>query len=230
MGLNRPDLNRLLKGENFMENTATGPEEMEEIISQFLALPTTAISDGLEGLNHFDPAIRPLKEEYKIAGRAFTVKLPGGDNPVLLKALRQAQPGDILVVDAKADLSRAVAGDFVVGLMQTLGLGGLVVDGAVRDLLALRQLNFPIFCRGTTVAASAKSGSGELNVPISCGGVAVTPGDIITGDVDGIVVVPRSREQAVLSKTLAKLEKDRLRAEKVSGNLEAIRKYLDELP
>lgn len=202
---------------------------METIINQFGQIPTTCISDAMQGLNNLDPAIKPLKEEYKIAGRVITVKIAVGDNSAVLKALREAKPGDILVVDAKADLYRAIAGDFVIGMAQTLGIGGIVVDGVVRDIVGIKQLNFPVFSRGTTVAASGKYGVGEINIPISCGGVGLLPGDIIVGDADGVVVIPQTTEQDILKKALDKIVKDEARASKVSGNVEEILKYLDEM-
>ncbi|MCH6265509.1 MULTISPECIES: RraA family protein [Neobacillus] len=202
---------------------------MDNLLIEFKNLPTTCISDGMDGLNNLHPSIKPLKEEYKLAGRAFTVKIPVGDNLAVLKAIRNAQPGDILVVDAKGDQYRAIAGDFVVGMMQTLGIGGLVVDGVIRDIVGIKELNFPVFSRGTAVAASGKAGVGEINVPISCGGVTINPGDIVVGDADGVVVVPQSIEQEILTKSQNKLKKDQLREEKISGNREAIIKHLDEM-
>jgi 4-hydroxy-4-methyl-2-oxoglutarate aldolase len=202
---------------------------MNNLVKEFQKLPTTCISDGMDGLNNLDPSIKPLKEEYKLAGRAFTVKIPVGDNLAVLKAIRNAKPGDILVVDAKGDQYRAIAGDFVVGMMQTLGIGGLVVDGVIRDSIGIKELNFPVFSKGTTVAASGKAGVGEINVPISCGGMTVNPGDIIVGDADGVVVIPQECEQEVLAKSLKKLTKDQERVAKISGNREAILKHLDRL-
>jgi 4-hydroxy-4-methyl-2-oxoglutarate aldolase len=202
---------------------------MEKIIKEFLSIPTTCISDAMNGLNNFHPAIKPLKEEYKLAGRAFTVKIPVGENLSVLKAISEAKPGDILVVDAKGDQYRAIAGDFVVGMAQTLGIGGLVVDGVIRDIVGIKALNFPVFSRGTTVAASGKAGVGEVNVPISCGGVPVNPGDIIVGDADGVVVVPQAREQQILADSLEKMKKDESREKNISGNPEAIRKHLEQL-
>jgi 4-hydroxy-4-methyl-2-oxoglutarate aldolase len=201
----------------------------DELIARYTTLPTTAVSDGSGGLNNMDSALKPLREEYRIAGRAVTVKLPGGDNPAMLRAMRAASPGDVLVVDAKGDLTKAVAGDFVVGMMQTLGLAGLVVDGAIRDVRDIKALGFPVFVRGTTVAASSKTGIGEVNVPISCGGVTVRPGDLIIGDADGVTVVPREQEQEVLQKALSKLEKDEAREREVAGDIEAVRRYLDKV-
>ncbi|RSK32631.1 RraA family protein [Bhargavaea beijingensis] len=199
----------------------------DEVIARFAPIPTTAISDATGGMNNMDAALKPLRQDYRIAGRAVTVKLPGGDNPAMLRAMRTASPGDVLVVDAKGDLTKAVAGDFVVGMMKTLGLAGLVVDGAVRDVHDIRALGFPVFVRGTTVAASSKTGEGEVNVPISCGGAAVRPGDLVVGDADGVTIIPREQEQAVLQKALAKLEKDEAREREVAGDIDAVRRYLD---
>ncbi|WP_374935188.1 RraA family protein [Neobacillus driksii] len=206
-----------------------GGNEVEKIIKDFLGIPTTCISDAMDGLNNLHPAIKPLKERYKLAGRAYTVKIPVGENLSVLKAIREANPGDILVVDAKGDQYRAIAGDFVVGMAQTLGIGGLVVDGVIRDIVAIKALNFPVFSRGTTVAASAKAGVGEVNVPISCGGVPVNPGDIIVGDADGVVVIPQAIEKRILALSVEKLKKDEIREASISGNPEAIRKHLDQL-
>lgn len=84
---------------------------MDQIIDQFHSIPTTCISDALDGLNNLHPSIKPLKEDFVLSGRAFTVKMPVGDNLAVLKAIRTAKPGDILVIDAKGDEYRAIAGD-----------------------------------------------------------------------------------------------------------------------
>lgn len=202
---------------------------MDNIVKEFKKIPTTAISDAMEGLNNLHPAIKPLKEEYKLAGRALTVKIPVGENLAVLRAIREANPGDIIIVDAKGDQYRAIAGDFVVGMAQTLGVGGIVVDGVIRDIGGIKALDLPVFSKGTAVAASGKAGVGEINVPISCGGMAVHPGDIIVGDADGVVVIPQAIEQEVLTKAIDKLNKDIAREESISGNREAIIKHLDKM-
>lgn len=200
---------------------------MNPITNQFEGIPTTCISDTMEGLNNLDPTIKPLKESYKVAGRAFTVKMPVGDNLVVLKAIREAKPGDVLVIDAKGDTYRAIAGDFIIGMAQTLGIKGIVIDGVIRDIEGTKQLNYPVFCKGTTIAASSKAGMGEINIPISCGGQTIHPGDIIVGDADGVVVIPQYFEEEARERSLDKLNKDIKRAEKVSGQREEIVKYLD---
>jgi regulator of RNase E activity RraA len=214
-------------------NIKNNPNEvngkMDNLVNEFQNIPTTAISDAMDGLNNLSPAIKPLKDEYKLAGRALTVKIPVGDNLAVLRAIREAQPGDIIVVDAKGDQYRAIAGDFVVGMAKTMGVGGIVVDGVIRDIAGIKELNFPVFSKGTAVAASGKAGVGEINVGISCGGMAVNPGDIIVGDADGVVVIPQAIEQEVLVKALDKLKKDQIREESISGNREAIIKHLDKV-
>lgn len=212
-----------------VEKYIHGGEITMKLIDQFKDIPTTCISDAMEGMNNLDSAIKPLKEVYKVIGRAFTVKMPVGDNKIFLKAIREAKPGDVLVVDAKGDTYRAVAGDFIVGMVQTLGINGIVIDGVIRDIEGIKKLDFPVFCKGSTIAASGKAGQGELNVPISCGGATVKPGDIIIGNVDGVVVIPQELENEVYKRSFEKLTFDRKRAETITGNREETIKYLDEI-
>lgn len=200
---------------------------MEKIVEDFSEIPTPCISDALGGLNNLDFAIKPLQEHYRLCGRATTVKAPAGDNRIVLQALRQSEPGKVLVVDMKGDTYRATMGDFMVGLAKTLGFAGLVFDGVIRDIVDIKALQFPVFCRGTCIAASAKAGGGEIDVSVSCGGVSINPGDIIAGDADGVVVVPREREEQVLAEARLKVEKDKLRAEQVGTSREAAEKFLN---
>ncbi|WP_201004028.1 RraA family protein [Paenibacillus glycanilyticus] len=202
---------------------------MRDLIQQFSNIPTTCISDATQGLNNMEPAIKPLKEQYSFAGPALTVKMPVGDNLAVSKALLAAKPGDVLVIDAKGDTYRAIAGDFVVGMAKSLGLAAIVVDGVIRDIKGVKALDFPVFCKGTTVAASGKAGMGEYNVPISCGGVSVCPGDIIVGDADGVIVIPKASASDILEQSKDKHVKDEQREQQVSGNIEAIREYLNNL-
>ncbi|WP_338448773.1 RraA family protein [Niallia oryzisoli] len=202
---------------------------MSSLEERFLGLPTTGISDALQGYNHMNTAIKPLKETYKIAGRAFTVSIPAGDNTGILRGIRDAKPGDILVVDGKGYTERAVAGDFVISLAQNMGLQGIIIDGAIRDIQGIRDLDFPVFCRASTISASAKAAPGELQVPISCGGVSVSPGDIIVGDADGVIVVPAGKAEQILQTAIEKMKKDQQRQEKYSGSKEKALQYLHSI-
>lgn len=201
--------------------------ETTTIQERFLALPTTAISDATGGHTNIDARIKPLSDHFKIAGRAVTVRLPDGENGAVLEAISKAQAGDILVIDAKGNTNRAVAGDFVISLAKGVGVQGFVVDGVIRDIAAIRELNFPVFSLGTTVAAGNKHGGGVVGVPISVGGVTVQPGDFIIGDIDGVIVVPQAEVERIAEAAEEKLEKDEAREQEALANgEESIRAYL----
>ncbi|MFJ8260446.1 RraA family protein [Rummeliibacillus sp. NPDC094406] len=201
---------------------------MSNIEELLHTLPTTAVSDALAGTTNINAAIKPIKDHYHIAGRAVTVRLPIGENAALFEAIRIAKPGAILVVDAKGDTNRAVAGDFIVSLMKGMEIQGLVVDGVIRDIQAIRDLDFPVFSLGTTVAAGNKFGGGVIQVPIAVGGISVQPDDFIIGDADGVVVIPHSQLNEVVQKAQRKIEKDEVRAQSVAGCKEEIIAYLDQ--
>lgn len=197
------------------------------IQERFFALPTTAISDATGGHTNVDAKIKPISDHFKIAGRVVTVRLPDGENGAVLEAISKAQKGDILVIDAKGNTNRAVAGDFVVSLAKGVGIQGFVVNGVIRDVAAIRELNFPVFSLGTTVAAGHKHGGGVVNVPISVGGVTVHPGDYIIGDVDGVIVVPQEDAERIADAAEAKISKDEAREKEALANgEESIRAYL----
>lgn len=201
--------------------------KMATIQERFLALPTTAISDATGGHTNVNSSIKPLSDHFKIAGRAVTVRLPDGENGAVLEAISKAQKGDILVIDAKGNTNRAVAGDFVISLAKGLGVQGFVVDGVIRDIAAIRELDYPVFSLGTTVAAGNKNGGGVVGVPISVGGVTVQPGDFIIGDIDGVVVVPQEDAEQIAEAAEAKLAKDEAREKEALANgEESIRAYL----
>ena len=197
------------------------------IEERYLKLPTTAISDATGGHTNVAASIKPLADHYKIAGRALTVRLPDGENGAVLEAISKAKKGDILVVDAKGNTNRAIAGDFVMQLAQGVGVQGFVVDGVIRDLAASREINFPVFALGTTVAAGNKNGGGVVGVPVSVGGVVVKTGDIVVGDIDGVVVVSADDAERIADGAEAKLAKDEAREhEALHNGEESIRTYL----
>ncbi|MFL1999033.1 RraA family protein [Lysinibacillus irui] len=203
---------------------------MTKVEVSFQHLPTTAISDATGGHTNLRSEIKPLADHFKIAGRAVTVRLPDGENGAVLEAIRAANEGDILVIDAKGNTNRAVAGDFVISLAKGLGVQGFVVDGVIRDIAAIRELDFPIFALGTTVAAGNKNGGGQVNIPIAVGGVTVHPGDYIIGDVDGVIVVPMEDAERIVAAADSKLEKDAARAHEAHANgKESIIAYLDKV-
>jgi regulator of RNase E activity RraA len=165
----------------------------ESTIAGLRRFETPAISDQLNRLNTMLPEIRNLTDEHlTIAGPALTVKSYPGDNLMVHKSLDIARPGDVIVVDSHRSPLTAALGDLVSKKARHRGVAGFVVDGVIRDLPEIKRLgDFPVFARDVTPIGPMHRGPGEINYPIACGGVVVNPGDIVIGDLNGVVVVPR---------------------------------------
>ncbi|WP_134704282.1 RraA family protein [Ammoniphilus sp. YIM 78166] len=201
---------------------------MKNWLERLASLPATSISDAMDGSNNMEVGIKPLSPEQRLVGKAFTVQLRAADNLLIQKAIKDAEVGDVLVIDVKGHAQHAVCGDFVVGMAQTMGLAGMVIDGVVRDSMGIKQLNFPIFCKGTTLAASGKGGAGALQVPISCGGATVHPGDVIVADADGVVVIPKDQVGTITLKAEQKVQKDEERERAVLKSPESVRAFIQK--
>jgi RraA family protein len=161
-------------------------------VREFAEFATPDISDLLNRLYAVDPAIHCLTgSHHSLCGLACTVKVFPGDNLMVHKSLDIAKPGDIIVVDAGASTMNAVLGDLVSTKAKHRRIQGFVIDGLVRDLPGILELDWPVFARGTTPTGPLHRGPGEVNFPIACGGVVVNPGDIIVADQAGVVVVPQ---------------------------------------
>jgi RraA family protein len=162
------------------------------ILAQLRELPLAALSDNMHrniGTVGIQPYHRP--GEKTMAGTAVTAKSRGGDNLTYLRALEFCRPGDVLVVDAGGDLANAVVGGILTFYAQTIGLSGVVIDGAIRDVAEIRGKDFPVYARGVTHRGPYKDGPGEINVPVSVGGMVINPGDIVVGDQDGLLAIPQ---------------------------------------
>ncbi|MBB5390909.1 MULTISPECIES: RraA family protein [unclassified Herbaspirillum] len=159
-------------------------------VEKFAAIPVANISDSMSRLTAAGARLRPLHRGSKLAGAAITVRSRPGDNLMVHKALDLAEPGDIVVVDAGGDMSNAIIGELMVAHAIQRKLGGIVIDGAVRDLDAIRAGSFPVFAAGVTHRGPYKDGPGEINVPIAIDGMVVRPGDLMVGDSDGLLCVP----------------------------------------
>jgi regulator of RNase E activity RraA len=171
---------------------------------------TPDISDLMNRLYTMVPVIHAVTDpSLRILGPACTVKVYPGDNLMVHKSLDLAQPGDVIVVDTSSSSLTAVLGDLVSTKARHRGVQGFVVDGLIRDLPAIRALgDFPVFARGVTPIGPLHRGPGELNHPISCGGIVVNPGDVIVGDLNGVVVVPRDIADELLDRLNAKAAKE----------------------
>ena len=177
-------------------------------MTDFAAVPTTTLADLLDRGQVMDLGIRPLWTPVpRVAGPAYTVRCPPGDNLMLHAAIYRAPAGSVMVVET-GDVDYAVAGGNVCAVAHRRGIAGFVVDGVIRDLAEVREMGFPVFARGVIPKPGTKSAVTPLNTPIRCGGVRVHPGDIVVADEEGIVVTPHARGAKVLRDALAKLAKE----------------------
>jgi RraA family protein len=194
------------------------PRSNFDPVALFGDFNVTDISDHLNRLYGVGSSIRCLSgERHRLIGPVCTVKVYPGDNLMVHKALDIARPGDVVVVDAGGFISNAVLGDTISMKAKHRGIAGFVVDGFVRDLEAIRELDFPVYARGETLIGPLHRGPGEINYPICCGGVVVCPGDILAADQNGIVVMPRLYVETLYAKLSG--HKDRM-----TNYLAAVRK------
>lgn len=179
----------------------------KELIEKLRAFSSCELCDGSIVYNAMDYHIKPMVTEKKIVGPAVTLHCTLGDSLLITKAISMCQPGDVLVVDGHGSGNNALWGDHRSMISKALGLEGVVLDGAFRDIEETEEIGFPIYARNITAGSSTKNSNGEINVPISCGGVPVRPGDIIVGDRNGVCVVPPECAEEIMRNASAKIEK-----------------------
>ncbi|MEV6538360.1 RraA family protein [Streptomyces sp. NPDC051665] len=173
--------------------------------TEFEDIPTTTLADLLGHAQVLDLGVRALWGPMaRLAGPAFTVRCPPGDNLMLHAAIYRAEPGSVVVVES-GDVEYALAGGNVCAVAQRRGIAGFVVDGVIRDVGEVRAAGFPVFGRGVVPIPGVKKAVLPLNERVRCGGVAVDAGDVVVADEDGVVVVPGARRAEVLAGALARL-------------------------
>ncbi|MBL8522184.1 MAG: RraA family protein [Betaproteobacteria bacterium] len=165
--------------------------------------------NGRRGTAH--SRIRPLAPSMKLAGPAITVEVRPGDNLMIHVAIALAQPGDVIVVDAKGDQTCALIGEIMVTLAEKIGIAGFVLDGPVRDAEALIAKGYPIFSFGTNPCGPTKKTPGRVNWPTNIAGVAVTPGDLVVADADGVTFVEREKVDGIIALAEKKEADERVR-------------------
>lgn len=169
-----------------------------EIVRKASAFAASILADVGGRRGTLDGRIAPLSPSMCLAGPAFTIEVRAGDNLMIHAAMTMAKPGDVLMIDGKGDRSCALMGSIMINACKKLGLGGVVIDAAVRDTEELRELGFPVYAVGANPNGPTKFVPGRINWPISCGGVAINPGDLVVGDADGVVVVEREKAESLL--------------------------------
>lgn len=174
----------------------------EERIDAWRKVATASASDMMNRGGAMDASMKPVTTATSICGQARTIQCILADNSVLHYASSTAERGEVLVATANGITDAALWGGITTMESYKRGLGGLVIDGSVRDLKESKNIGFPIFAKGVVPRGPHKAFGGALDVPIACGGLVVHPGDLILADDDGVVVVPLEREEELFEKVV----------------------------
>lgn len=199
-------------------------------VAAFRLFPTTVVSDQLD----HDGAVHGVRRITSadlgiLAGRVVSVRVPPGDNLGIYVAVEHAQPGDVLVVDAGGSLERAVMGELFYRHMVTRGLGGIVIDGVIRDLAEISAGPMHVFARGASHLGPGKRGPGDVHAAVTVGGTVVRTNDIVVGDADGVAIVPNARIAATLVGAQALLEREVVLLDRAGAGLMDLTWLLEEV-
>lgn len=187
-----------------------------DLVAAFEGVPSTIASDVTGNVRFaMDSGIKPITEDPEFAGSAVTVKVEPGDNLIIHKAITMAEPGDVLVIDANGYVETGHMGELMCASCQANGLAGVVIDGAIRDSAEISEMAFPVYARGVHPQGPLKQNAGSINVTVTCGEVAVEPGDILVGDHDGVTVVPQVSADRVLEDAREKMTAEQNTRERV---------------
>ena len=186
----------------------SAPQADPAVIEALCTLQVSLLSDNMARLSGSHGLIA-YHRPRTIAGTAVTVHTRAGDNLVIHRAFDYCRPGDVLVIDGGGDVSQSLLGEIMATYAKSIGITCLVVDGAIRDVAGIRALDLPCYARGATHRGPYKSGPGEINVPVTVGGMMVSPGDVMVGDEDGLLAIPPGDVAALIEKARAQQKKER---------------------
>jgi 4-hydroxy-4-methyl-2-oxoglutarate aldolase len=178
------------------------PRPSETAIAAFRGVPVGNIVDAMDGRGALDYRIKPLVDgpQSFFAGVAVTCTNGPDDNLGTLAVLAVAQKGDVVISSAEGFTGSAVTGDLLLGMMKNVGIVAFVTDGLVRDIDGCLKVGLPVYSTGVSPNSPVKNGPGTVGLPVAMGGVVISPGDIVVGDRDGVVVVPRERIESVTAR------------------------------
>ena len=198
------------------------PRVAPDVVKKAAQFQAAILADVAGRRGTLNGRIRALAPSMRVAGPAFTVEVRPGDNLMIHAAMSMAKPGDVLVVDGKGDQTCALMGAIMINACKQLGIAGVVLDAATRDSEEIVEMGFPMFSVGTNPNGPTKFVPGRINWPVSVGGIAIAPGDLIVGDADGIVVIEREKAAAMLPLAQKKLDEETKRIAAIKKN-EALR-------
>lgn len=179
-----------------------------DLMHRLAGIPVANVDDVMQRIYAVDSGIHPLTD-HALCGPALTVRVPAGDNLFVHAAMDMIAPGDVLVIAGAGGTDRALLGELMLSYLATKDIGGVLVDGMVRDIDYIRgECPFPVYARGTSPNGPYKNGPGEINFPVAFGGTPVSPGDVVLGDADGLVIVPQADLEMIIPHVASIQEKE----------------------
>jgi 4-hydroxy-4-methyl-2-oxoglutarate aldolase len=205
-----------------------------ELINQLGAQGSATVSEAQDRTGLLFPYMRPIYPTARVAGSAITVLCHPGDNMMIHAAIELCQPGDVLVVATTSPSTCGMFGELMGTSCRVHGIRGLIVDAGIRDVADLTTMEFPVWAKAISAQGPLKMVPGSVNVDIVCAGVKVSPGDVVIGDVDGVVIVPRAQAAEVARLGQERVEREekvraRLKAGEYSVNIQGLHAKLKEL-
>jgi 4-hydroxy-4-methyl-2-oxoglutarate aldolase len=193
--------------------------DIEKIVAALRAFPVPTLAEAAPTASDLPPEIVQLVPNTPMVGTAFTVRCPAGDNTAVTRAVGEAAPGDVIVIDAGGASRTAVWGDTASTASKMRGIVGCVTNGRARDIEDIARIGFPVYAVGVTLRGSTKGQRGEIQVPLAIGDVVIHPGDIVCGGADGVLVIARADAEAVIEKAKVMRAEELSREERLKAGV-----------